>query len=47
MGDGGHPRAPWLRASRELQRVGTRMKLAAGHEVAAQSPAALRTLRES
>jgi len=46
MGGGGYPRAPRLRASRGLQRVGMRMKLAANHEVAAQHPAALRTLRE-
>ena len=46
MGDGVDPRAPRLRASRELQRSDARTRLMAGHEVAALCPAALRTLRE-
>ena len=46
MGGGGDPRALRLCASRELQRVDARMQLAAGHEVAARRPAALRTLLE-
>lgn len=46
MGGGGYPCAPRLRAFRELLQVDARMQLAAGHEVAARRPVALRTLRE-